>query len=81
MTDDERARELWELGTKRLSEDKVEEAVKLFEQSIAVKPTATPFEDGRFRTWVAWMKRSRIASTLSNSIQTLGIRTTTSAST
>ena len=40
MTDDERARELWEQGTKRLSEDQVEEAVKLFEQSIAVKPTA-----------------------------------------
>ena len=48
MTDDERARELWELGTKRLSEDQVEEAVKLFEQSIAVKPTA---EGHTFRGW------------------------------
>src|SRR5216683_2598129 len=48
MTDDERARELWELGTKRLSEGQVEEAVKLFEQSIAVKPTA---EGHTFRGW------------------------------
>src|SRR5260370_33823128 len=48
MTDDERARELWELGTKRLSEDQVEEAVKLCEQSIAVKPTA---EGHTFRGW------------------------------
>src|SRR6266852_4918680 len=48
MTDDERARELWELATKRLSEGQVEEAVKLFEQSIAVKPTA---EGHTFRGW------------------------------
>jgi Tfp pilus assembly protein PilF len=48
MTGDERARELWELGTKRLSEGQVEEAVKLFEQSIAVKPTA---EGHTFRGW------------------------------
>jgi tetratricopeptide (TPR) repeat protein len=48
MTPDERARELWELGTKRLSEGQVEEAVKLFEQSIAVKPTA---EGHTFRGW------------------------------
>ena len=48
MTDDERARQLWELGTKHLSEDQVEEAVKLFEQSIAVKPTA---EGHTFRGW------------------------------
>jgi len=48
MTDDERARQLWELGTKRLGEDQVEEAVKLFEQSIAVKPTA---EGHTFRGW------------------------------
>ncbi len=46
--DDERARELWELGTRRLSEGQVEEAVKLFEQSIAVKPTA---EGHTFRGW------------------------------
>src|SRR6266852_5809620 len=48
MTDDERARELWELGTKRLSEGLVTEAVELFEQSIAVKPTA---EGHTFRGW------------------------------
>jgi Tfp pilus assembly protein PilF len=48
MTDDERARELWELGTKRLSEGQVEEAVELFERSIAVKPTA---EGHTFRGW------------------------------
>jgi Tfp pilus assembly protein PilF len=48
MTDDERARKLWELGTKRLGEGQVEEAVELFEQSIAVKPTA---EGHTFRGW------------------------------
>ena len=48
MTDDERARELWEQGTTRLSEGQVEDAVELFEQSIAVKPTA---EGHTFRGW------------------------------
>ena len=48
MTEDERARELWELGTKRLSDGQVEEAIELFEQSIAVKPTA---EGHTFRGW------------------------------
>ncbi len=48
MTDDERARELWEQGTKRLSEGQLEDAVELFEQSIAVKPTA---EGHTFRGW------------------------------
>ena len=48
MTDDERARELWELGTKRLSDGQVEDALELFEQSIAVKPTA---EGHTFRGW------------------------------
>jgi Tfp pilus assembly protein PilF len=48
MTDGERARELWELGTKRLSEGQVEEAVELFERSIAAKPTA---EGHTFRGW------------------------------
>ena len=48
MTDDQRARELWELGTKRLSDGQVEEAVELFEQSIAVKPTA---EGHTLRGW------------------------------
>jgi len=37
-----------ELGTKRLSEGQVEEAVELFEKSIAVKPTA---EGHTFRGW------------------------------
>jgi Tfp pilus assembly protein PilF len=48
MTDNQRASELWELGTKRLSEGQVEEAVGLFEQSIAVKRTAEGFT---FRGW------------------------------
>jgi Tfp pilus assembly protein PilF len=48
MTDDERAREVWKLGTKRLSEGQVEKAVELFEKSIAIKPTA---EGHTFRGW------------------------------
>jgi len=48
MSDDERARELWELGTKRLAAGQVPEALQLFEQSIAVKPTA---EGHTFRGW------------------------------
>jgi len=48
MTEDERARELWELGTKRLSDGQLEDALELFEQSIAVKPTA---EGHTFRGW------------------------------
>ncbi|MBI3693391.1 MAG: tetratricopeptide repeat protein [Acidobacteria bacterium] len=48
MSDDERARELWENGAKRLAEGEVQEAVELFEQSIAVKPTA---EGHTFRGW------------------------------
>ena len=48
MTDEERARDLWEQGTKRLAEGEVQEAVELFEQSIAVKPTA---EGHTFRGW------------------------------
>ena len=48
MTDDERARELWELGTKRLSEGQVEEAIQSFEHSIVIKPTA---EGYTFRGW------------------------------
>ncbi len=48
MTEDERARELWEQGTARLTEGQLDEAVKLFEQSIAVKPTA---EGYTFRGW------------------------------
>lgn len=48
MTDDDRARELWELGTQRLGAGQVQEAVELFERSIAVKPTA---EGYTFRGW------------------------------
>jgi Tfp pilus assembly protein PilF len=48
VTEDERARELWEQGTARLTEGQLDEAVKLFEQSIAVKPTA---EGYTFRGW------------------------------
>jgi Tfp pilus assembly protein PilF len=48
VTDDEQARRLWELGTQRLSEGQTETALDLFEQSIAVKPTA---EGHTFRGW------------------------------
>jgi len=48
MTEQEKARQLWEQGTQRLMEGQVEEAVRLFEQSIAVKPTA---EGYTFRGW------------------------------
>ncbi len=44
----ERARELWELGTRYLAEGKPEEAVELFTQSIAEKPTG---EGHTFRGW------------------------------
>jgi tetratricopeptide (TPR) repeat protein len=40
MTDDERARELWEQGAQRLTDGDPQEAEKLLAQSIAVKPTA-----------------------------------------
>ena len=48
MSDDDRARELWEQGTKALMDGQFEEAVQLFEQSIAVKPTA---EGYTYRGW------------------------------
>ena len=48
MTDEDRARELWERGTRRLAEGEIQEAVDLFEQSIAAKPTA---EGHTFRGW------------------------------
>jgi len=44
----ERARQLWELGTQRLGEGKVQEAIELFERSIAAQPTA---EGYTFRGW------------------------------
>ena len=52
MTHDERARELWETGTKRLSEDQVEEPVKLFEQTSRSADGRRPHLSrmGRFRT-------------------------------
>ncbi len=48
MPDEERARELWELGTRSLAEGRHEEAVDYFTESIAVKPTA---EGHTFRGW------------------------------
>ncbi|MEO8099478.1 MAG: tetratricopeptide repeat protein [Acidobacteriota bacterium] len=48
MSDDERARELWELGTQRLHEGQAEDAIRLFTQSIVAKPTA---EGYTFRGW------------------------------
>jgi Tfp pilus assembly protein PilF len=47
-TDDEHARALWELGTARLQEGRTEDAIELFDQSIAAKPTA---EGYTFRGW------------------------------
>jgi len=40
VDNDERARQLWEEGTQRLTQGEPEEAEKLFEQSLAAKPTA-----------------------------------------
>jgi len=48
MTDDERARQLWELGTQRLTEGQVQQAIELFDESIAARPTA---EGYTFRGW------------------------------
>ncbi len=48
MTDQEQAQELWEEGARRLMQGRIEEAVRLFERSIAVKPTA---EGYTFRGW------------------------------
>jgi Tfp pilus assembly protein PilF len=50
MTDEERARQLWEQGTERLMEGRAEEALALFEASIAIRPTA---EGHTFRGWAA----------------------------
>ncbi len=49
MSDDERARELWELGTRRLQEGELQEAERLLLESIAVKPTA---EGYTYHGWV-----------------------------
>jgi hypothetical protein len=48
MRERSRARDLWELGTKRLMEGQFHEAVALFEESIGVEPTA---EGYTFRGW------------------------------
>jgi Tfp pilus assembly protein PilF len=48
MRESSRARDLWELGTKRLIEGHFHEAVALFEESIGVEPTA---EGYTFRGW------------------------------
>jgi Tfp pilus assembly protein PilF len=48
MPDEQRARELWELGTQQLAMGRTEEALDLFTQSIAAKPTA---EGHTFRGW------------------------------
>ncbi|MDA1314254.1 MAG: tetratricopeptide repeat protein [Acidobacteria bacterium] len=47
-TKDEQAKDLWLEGTQRLTEGRVEEAVELYEQSIAAKPTA---EGYTYRGW------------------------------
>jgi len=48
MGENERAQDLCELGTRRLREGHVVEAVELFDESIAVKPTA---EGYTYRGW------------------------------
>jgi len=48
MIASERARTLWELGSQRLMEGQVMEAVELFEESLAVEPTA---EGYTYRGW------------------------------
>src|SRR5260370_33612270 len=47
-TDYERARALWDQGAKCLNEGRTDDAIDLFEQSIAVKPTD---EGHTFRGW------------------------------
>ncbi|MEP6962204.1 MAG: tetratricopeptide repeat protein [Acidobacteriota bacterium] len=56
MTDAERARVLWEQGTHLLNHGQAEEAIELFTQSIAAKPTA---EGYTFRGW-AMSHRGRL---------------------
>ena len=48
MSDQQRARQLWEYGTRLLLEGKADKAVELFTQSIAVYPTA---EGYTYRGW------------------------------
>ena len=55
MTQDERARRLWEKGTERLRAGQVEEAVEFYEESIETMPTA---EGYTFRGWaISFMGR------------------------
>jgi Tfp pilus assembly protein PilF len=48
VSDEEKARQLWELGTQRLSRGETDAALELFEQSIAAHPTG---EGHTFRGW------------------------------
>lgn len=48
MKNYDRAKELWQEGTQRLMEGRVEEAVELYEASIQTKPTA---EGYTYRGW------------------------------
>ncbi len=48
MKNEKRVRDLCELGTQRLMEGRVSEAIDLYEQSIHIKPTA---EGYTFRGW------------------------------
>ncbi len=48
LTDPQRARQLWEYGTRLLLEGQPEKAVELFTQSIALHPTA---EGYTYRGW------------------------------
>ncbi len=48
MSDNPRARELWEQGTQELMGGRVPEAIRLFEASLEVEPTAEGFT---YRGW------------------------------
>ena len=48
MRSEQQARELWQLGTAQLVQGDVQGAIRLFEQSLAVHPTA---EGYTFRGW------------------------------
>jgi Tfp pilus assembly protein PilF len=48
MNEQQRARELWEFGTRLLMQGQADKAVELFTQSIAAHPTAEGFT---FRGW------------------------------
>ena len=48
MSDNPRAKELWEQGTQELMEGRIPEAIRLFEASLEVEPTAEGFT---YRGW------------------------------